>query len=149
LNLVIPNNPAPLGTFSETGVALMDGVCVIRSRCSHGTSGNSAEQPFSVAGDLPEIIIDFGVTVAGGPVVTLSWTAPTENEDGTPLTDLDGYRIYEGVRGGPHTAIDQVAAEFTAYFALPQLAGETCWVVTAFDFSENETVNSNEACMTT
>jgi hypothetical protein len=31
------------------------------------------------------------------PVVTgttLSWTAPTTNEDGSPLTDLAGYRIY-------------------------------------------------------
>ncbi|HSM30863.1 MAG TPA: hypothetical protein VK854_09200, partial [Woeseiaceae bacterium] len=27
-------------------------------------------------------------------VVTLSWTPPTENEDGSPLLDLAGYRIY-------------------------------------------------------
>jgi hypothetical protein len=26
--------------------------------------------------------------------VTLSWTAPTQNEDGSTLTDLDGYRLY-------------------------------------------------------
>jgi hypothetical protein len=26
--------------------------------------------------------------------VTLSWIAPTTNEDGTPLTDLAGYKIY-------------------------------------------------------
>jgi len=28
--------------------------------------------------------------------VTLAWTAPTENTDGSPLTDLAGYRIYYG-----------------------------------------------------
>ncbi|HZD53113.1 MAG TPA: fibronectin type III domain-containing protein [Woeseiaceae bacterium] len=28
--------------------------------------------------------------------VTLSWSAPTQNSDGTPLTDLAGYRIYYG-----------------------------------------------------
>ena len=28
--------------------------------------------------------------------LTLSWTAPTTNADGTPLTDLDGYRVYLG-----------------------------------------------------
>ena len=38
--------------------------------------------------------------LAGGPlvyhVVTLTWTAPTENSDGTALTDLQGYYIYAG-----------------------------------------------------
>lgn len=29
--------------------------------------------------------------------VTLQWQPPTENTDGTPLTDLAGYRIYYGV----------------------------------------------------
>jgi hypothetical protein len=28
--------------------------------------------------------------------VTLSWAAPTENTDGSPLTDLQGYYIYVG-----------------------------------------------------
>jgi len=27
---------------------------------------------------------------------TLSWDAPTQNTDGTPLTDLAGFRIYYG-----------------------------------------------------
>lgn len=27
----------------------------------------------------------------------LAWTAPTANTDGTPLTDLTGYNVYEGV----------------------------------------------------
>lgn len=41
---------------------------------------------------------DFDVTVnqiAFG-TATLSWTPPTENADGSPLTDLAGYRIYYG-----------------------------------------------------
>lgn len=31
---------------------------------------------------------------------TLSWTAPTENEDGTPLTDLAGFKLYWGTSPG-------------------------------------------------
>ncbi|MBK6348629.1 MAG: fibronectin type III domain-containing protein [Proteobacteria bacterium] len=27
---------------------------------------------------------------------SLAWSAPTENEDGSPLTDLAGYRVYYG-----------------------------------------------------
>jgi hypothetical protein len=44
----------------------------------------------------------FAITVnaiANGSV-TLSWTAPTENEDGSALTDLDGYCIYWGTDPG-------------------------------------------------
>jgi hypothetical protein len=34
---------------------------------------------------------------SGGPgTATLSWEAPTTNTNGTPLTDLAGYRIYYG-----------------------------------------------------
>jgi len=34
--------------------------------------------------------------------VTLSWTPPTENTDGTALTDLAGYRIYWGSTSGSY-----------------------------------------------
>ncbi len=34
--------------------------------------------------------------------VTLSWTPPTENTDGTALTDLAGYRIYWGTTSGSY-----------------------------------------------
>jgi hypothetical protein len=34
--------------------------------------------------------------VSGSGNVTLSWEAPTSNTDGTPLSDLSGYRIYYG-----------------------------------------------------
>jgi hypothetical protein len=36
------------------------------------------------------------VNQAGIDSVTLSWTPPTQNEDGSPLTDLAAYRIYYG-----------------------------------------------------
>jgi hypothetical protein len=44
----------------------------------------------------------FSITVQAVSLgsVTLSWTPPTENEDGTALTDLDGYRIYWGTTAG-------------------------------------------------
>jgi len=35
------------------------------------------------------------VAVATGSV-TLSWTPPTQNTDGSPLTNLAGYKIYWG-----------------------------------------------------
>ena len=39
---------------------------------------------------------DIVVNQVGEGVVTLSWTPPTENADGSVLTDLAGYRVYYG-----------------------------------------------------
>ena len=36
------------------------------------------------------------VTSVGSASVTLSWTPPTQNEDGTTLTDLAGYEVRYG-----------------------------------------------------
>jgi hypothetical protein len=33
----------------------------------------------------------------GGGSTTLAWTPPTTNIDGSPLSDLNGYRLYYGL----------------------------------------------------
>src|SRR5256886_701755 len=38
----------------------------------------------------------FGATPASAGVLDASWTAPTTNTDGSPLTDLASYRVYYG-----------------------------------------------------
>jgi hypothetical protein len=47
---------------------------------------------------------DIEVVAAGaaGGAITVSWTAPVRNADGTPLTDLAGYRIYWGTSKGDY-----------------------------------------------
>jgi len=62
--------------------------------------------------------------------VTLSWSAPTQNEDGSPLTDLAGYRVHYGTSASnlgeqvevrdPATtrAVVQNLARGTWYFAI-------------------------------
>ncbi len=49
---------------------------------------------------LPAFSISVNAISLGS--VTLDWTAPTENEDGTPLTDLAGYKIYWGTSPGDY-----------------------------------------------
>lgn len=57
-------------------------------------------------GSAKDSLGDFSIEVlaAGSATgsVTLSWQAPTENEDGTPLTDLAGYRLYWGTEAGEY-----------------------------------------------
>ena len=40
------------------------------------------------------------VTQVANGTATISWIPPTQNTDGTPLTDLGGYRIYYGTDPG-------------------------------------------------
>jgi hypothetical protein len=76
---------------------------------------------------------------------TASWTAPTANEDGTPLTDLAGYRLYRCATSpctrAVGTLIGTVAAPATT-FSIPH-SSQGFLTVTAFDTSGNESAESN------
>lgn len=45
------------------------------------------------------------VTEAKGSA-TLTWAAPSTNEDGTPITSLGGYKVYYGTTPGYYTSVD-------------------------------------------
>ncbi len=55
-------------------------------------------------GQAQDTLGPFAITVQAVSLgsVTLNWTAPTQNEDGTTLTDLDGYKIYWGTTPGSY-----------------------------------------------
>lgn len=76
---------------------------------------------------------------------TFTWTAPATNTDGTPTTDLKGYRLKSGTApGGPYTLVQEVAAPATT--AALNCNERTVWVVTAIDTENppNESAPSNE-----
>ena len=68
---------------------------------------------------------------------TLSWTAPTQNTDGSTLTDLAGFKIYAGlVQGGPYGDVSiTINNPTTTTFVVPGLAEGTTYffVTTAFN----------------
>jgi hypothetical protein len=51
--------------------------------------------------DMPSFSIT--VTQVALASTTLSWAAPTQNVDGTPLLDLAGYRVYYGQESGMYS----------------------------------------------
>ena len=76
---------------------------------------------------------------------TLSWVPPTENTDGSVLTDLAGYKVYYGTEVGNYTStitlsdpaltthiVGNLPEGFTYYF-----------VITAFTTSSIESEHSN------
>jgi hypothetical protein len=70
-----------------------------------GTSSDSTAQ--STASQTPTS----PPPAPGTSNVTLSWVAPTENTNGTALTDLGGYKIYYGT--SPKELTDQVVVSNT------------------------------------
>ncbi len=50
---------------------------------------------------LISVFLNASILSAGD--ATLSWDPPTTNADGTPLTDLAGYRIYYGTSSGSYS----------------------------------------------
>jgi hypothetical protein len=90
------------------------------------------------------MIISLNVSAACASVVTLSWDAPNTNADGTPLTDLSGYKIYYGTSSHNYsTAID--VGNVTEYM-VGNLENVVVYyfAVTAYDTSGNESEYSNE-----
>lgn len=60
-------------------------------------AGTFANIVISVSdGTATASLVAFTVSVTSTGSATLSWTAPTHNTDGTPLTDLAGYTVHYG-----------------------------------------------------
>jgi hypothetical protein len=81
---------------------------------------------------------------------TLTWQPPTENTDGTPLTDLAGFRVYWGL------AVDDLSnsvtlenASLTSYIVDDLGAAQWFFAVTAHKAQGLESMLSNLATKTT
>ena len=80
--------------------------------------------------------------VLAGPI-TLTCTLPTQNTDGTPLTDFAGIRFYESqTTGGPYT---QIADQLGCTLEVDRPAGDWYFVATAYNSADVESDYSNEA----
>jgi hypothetical protein len=96
---------------------------------------------------LNAFTINVVATAAGS--VTLSWQPPSENDDGTPLSDLAGYKVYWGTSQGNYTnSIAVTNAGITSY-VVEQLTPATWYfVTTAINSNGVESDYSNVASKT-
>ena len=89
------------------------------------------------------------VTQAALGSMTLSWTPPTENEDGTALTDLAGYNLYYGEREGRYNKRVRIDNPGITAYMIENLLPKTYYVVaTAFNSSGVESAYSGVAVKT-
>ena len=94
------------------------------------------------------IVVCLNASSAFAGTVTLSWDAPTTNADGTPLTDLAGYKVYYGTSSHNYSQNIDVS-NVTTYTVNNLTDGLTYYfAVTAYDTGSNESAYSNEASKT-
>jgi Bacterial TSP3 repeat len=87
-------------------------------------------------------------SIAEGANLTLAWDPSANNVDGSPLTDLAGYRIYYGTSSRSYTTIRNVGL-VTAASVTNIPSGPACFfAVTAYDTAGNESVFSAELVWT-
>lgn len=80
--------------------------------------------------------------------VTLSWQAPAENVDGSPLTDLAGYEIYFGEQSRNYFDSVYVAGAAVTSKTVQLPPGSYYFAMTAWDVEGNESAYSNEVIKT-
>jgi len=96
--------------------------------------------------------LDGGSGAIGGGVVqgtthnvTLSWVAPVEREDGTPISmaEIAGYRIYYGDTEGDYSNEVDVSDGDTMQVTLRDLPAGTYYIVlTTLDMDGRESIHS-------
>jgi len=130
----ISNRPAwasfdsATGRLSGTpGTGTVGTYANITIRVSDGTFGASLA-PFTIA-----------VQQVSSGSATLSWQPPTLRSDGSPLTNLAGYRIRYGTALGNYPNVRQIANAGVTTFVIDNLpAGTYYFVVTAYDSNGGE-----------
>ncbi len=101
-----------------------------------------------LAGTKSAALPAFSIAVVDGNSqsnVTLSWQAPTQNADGSPLVDLKGYKVHYGAASKTYSDTIQVAnAGITTYVVQNLEAGKYYFAVTAYNSAGQESSLSPE-----
>ena len=120
---------AQTGTYSNIIIKVSDG------------KGGSASLPAYA------ITVSSGSTSSGS--ATLSWTPPTQNSNGTTLTNLAGYRIYYGTSASAMNRTIQIANAGLSRYVVENLSSATWYfTVRAYTTAGVESTSSNTATKT-
>ena len=103
------------------------------SACAEGGSGSDSDSGFSVS-------------PRGDGTALVSWMPPTENTDGSPLTDLAGFKVRYGNSPGSYSdTLTMNNPGLSSYLVEDLGAADWYFVLTAFNSSGIESAYSTEA----
>lgn len=112
---------AAVGSYGNISISVSDG------------RASTSLAPFSIA-----------VEQVSNGAATLSWSPPTENTDGTALTNLAGYRIYYGTSASALNSVIQVANASISTYMIEDLAPATYYFsLRAYNSQGTESASSN------
>jgi hypothetical protein len=127
--------------FNEyTMIAAAAVLAAILAGCGGGgptaDTASTGGTPAPVADTAPPVVPPVALGSA-----TLSWTAPTNNSDGTPLTDLAGFHIHYGLTSTAMDSLVTVSDPAVLGYVISQLPPATYYFsVTSYTFSNVESV---------
>lgn len=119
-----------------------------------GAATASADQPTASDGTTNQQSTTTPVAAADVPTPTLgsialSWSAPSTNADGSPVSDLAGYRVYYGTAQGFYTDNVTINNPATLSTTISNLPADTYYVVVrAFNSVNAESQASIEVSKT-
>ena len=117
-----------------------------------GDVGTTAGVVITVSdGTLTASLPQFGVTVQalGTGTATLSWTPPTQNTDGSTLTNLAGFKIYWGTVAGSYTnSVTLNNAGLSTYVVENLSSGTYFFAASALNSSGEESAKTAAASKT-
>jgi len=114
-----------------------------------GSVGTYASIEISVSdGKAKSALPKFAISVdqVGTISTTLSWTPPTQNEDGSTLMDLAGYKIYWGTTPGQYTHSAMIENPGMSSYVVENLTPGTYeFAATSFNMAGVESAYSTPA----
>lgn len=141
LSFQIQNRPSWADFDSKTGR--------VYGQPTLGDIGTFSNIVISVSdGQASASLSAFTVTVSQNSLgsVTLSWSPPTQNTDGTPLTDLSAYRIYFGKSSRQYNNEITINNSGITTYVVDNLSPDTYYfAATAVNSSGMESSYSGEA----
>jgi len=103
-----------------------------------GTSTSTASTSSSTSSSSPS------VTASGNGTATLTWIAPTQNTNGTEVTNLAGYTIYYGTDASSLSNTITVAGSTTTTYVVSGLTpGTYYFAVSAYTASGTDSALSD------
>ena len=88
-------------------------------------------------------------TPASSSNLTFGWQAPTENSNGTPITNLAGYKIHYGTASQQYTQVAEVSNPSLSRYVIDSLpSGTYYFAITAYNSQGIESALSGEVSTT-
>lgn len=117
------------------------------SGCGGGGSGAVGSSAAASSNASPGTPVP--TATSSSDAVTLNWTPPTENTNGSPLTNLSGYNIHYGTASGAYTQTISVSNAGIATYVVDDLTpGTYYFAVGAVNSQGTESPASSEVSAT-